>query len=586
MALLGVILALAAMLRLWAIADNGFGTEYYAASVRSMLHSGHLLLYGSFDPLGFVSIDKPPLAFWIQAGFAAVLGFHGWAIHLPQALAGTASVAILYFLVRRYFGVAAGMLAAASFAVTPIAIAIDRSNNTDSLLVLCLLLSARVALAGGGPALVGAMALLGLAFEVKMLAALVCGPALLAGWWLATALGWRARLGWLAASAAALVIVGLSWAVIFDLTPAKDRPYAGSSTSNSMLELIVVHNGLQRFVRDPPPALPPSALIERPELYDAVPVGPLRLAHPNLAGQFAWFLPLALLGAVLAWPRHRASAALWGLWALTYGLVYSAAGGIFHIYYLATLAPPLAALCGIGVATLYRGDRRLLAAALAATALWQALIVGSHLAWSSWWLLAPIFALAAALVVLVRKPVAMAGCAGALLVLPVAWSLSAILAPGNLMLPSASLARWQGGDDGRGPVLSGFVGQPAYDPHLAEFLIANRGTARFVIAAVSTRMMAPLIVHGDLPVMALGGFSGDDPILTLEAFKTMVERGELRFVLLPRAVSFAGRDVAQGRNQHIVRWIRVNGRVVDRKEWSSQALAATRGLVLYDLRRD
>ena len=101
-------LLIAAVLRLWRLENNGFGTAYYAAGVRSMLQGAWLFFYNSFDPAGFISLDKPPLAFWIQTAFAAVLGYSGWTIHLPQALAGIASVALLYRLVRRPFGVAAG----------------------------------------------------------------------------------------------------------------------------------------------------------------------------------------------------------------------------------------------------------------------------------------------------------------------------------------------------------------------------------------------------------------------------------------------------------------------------------------------
>ena len=86
-ACLAAVLLLAAFLRLWRLEDNGFGTAYYAAGVRSLLQGGALFFYNSFDPAGFVSLDKPPLAFWIQAAFARLLGFSGWAIHLPQALA-------------------------------------------------------------------------------------------------------------------------------------------------------------------------------------------------------------------------------------------------------------------------------------------------------------------------------------------------------------------------------------------------------------------------------------------------------------------------------------------------------------------
>ena len=35
-------------------------------AVRSMSQSWHNFLYNSFDPAGFISVDKPPVALWIQ----------------------------------------------------------------------------------------------------------------------------------------------------------------------------------------------------------------------------------------------------------------------------------------------------------------------------------------------------------------------------------------------------------------------------------------------------------------------------------------------------------------------------------------
>ena len=71
-------------------------TRYYAATVLSMLQSWHTFFFVSFDPGGFVTVDKPPLGFWIQAASARLLGFSGLSILLPEALAGVASVAVLY----------------------------------------------------------------------------------------------------------------------------------------------------------------------------------------------------------------------------------------------------------------------------------------------------------------------------------------------------------------------------------------------------------------------------------------------------------------------------------------------------------
>jgi 4-amino-4-deoxy-L-arabinose transferase-like glycosyltransferase len=567
------VLLVAAVLRLMRLDDNGVGTAYYAAGVRSMLQGAWLFFYNAFDPAGFISLDKPPIAFWIQTVFAAILGYSGWSIHLPQALAGVASVALLYRLVRPV-GAPAAIIAALLLAIMPIAVAIDRSNNTDPWLILFLLLATRVALRGRGLSLVVAMALLGLAFNTKMLAALVCGPALLAGWLLAGSLDWRQRLGWMTAAAITLAVVSLCWAVAFDLTPKASRPYAGSSHDNSMLELIVMHNGLDRFVRTTPAPAPTPAQTTRFVAYDAVPVGPLRLATPSLAMQFAWTLPLAVLGAVFAWRRRRAQVALWSIWALAYGIVYSLAGGIFHAYYLATLGPPLAALAGIGCFELWRRGSTHLAIGLGAAALWQAYIAGASLGWMSIWVGFPAVALLAAIAAQWRakRPPAVIGGA-ALLVLPALWALSTVFAPGNLTLPSASLPRWLGIDDGRGPILSRDWKALTDDPKLQAFLQEHRGNARFLLAAPNALLAAPVIIGTGQPVMAFGGFFGNDPVMSIDAFAKAVERGEVRFVVL----------ATNRRTRDFERWVRAHGTIVDPSQWRSLPPEPRRAIVLYDL---
>jgi 4-amino-4-deoxy-L-arabinose transferase-like glycosyltransferase len=584
---IGTVLVLAAVVRLWRLDANGFGTEYYAAGVRSALQGGTLLFYNSFDPAGFISLDKPPVAFWIQAAFAKLLGFSGWTIHLPQALAGVGSVALLYGLVRRPFGIAAATIAALLMALMPVTVAIDRSNNTDPWLVFFLLLAAWAALRGRGGSLVVAMALLGVAFNVKMLAALICGPALLAGWWWASTLDFRRRLGWMVAAGATLAIVSLSWSIAFDLTPSASRPYAGSTADNSMLELVVVHNGLERFVRlrprQPRPVQAQQAQTQQAqpyENYDSVPVGPLRLAAPQLATQFAWLLPLALIGLFLVRRRDKvdASLVLWGVWLFTYGIVFSAAGGIFHVYYLATLAPPVAALAGLGAVRLWRRGAGWLAAGLALCAAWQIYLAGASLGWMSPWLAAPAIAVVLGALTLFRgkRPPAMVG-GLALLVLPAAWALSAIFSPGNLMLPSASLARWLGLNDGRGPLLSRNFNALSGDPKLHEFLLAHRGDARFIVAAPTTNLVAPVIIHTGQPAMAFGGFFGNEPILPLDAFAEKVKRGEVRYVLL---------GGGRGRQSDFTRWVQANGKPVDESEWRSMTADGRRSLQLYDVKPD
>jgi 4-amino-4-deoxy-L-arabinose transferase-like glycosyltransferase len=154
--------------------------------------------------------------------------------------------------------------------------------------------------------------------------------------------------------------------------------------------------------------------------------------------------------------------------------------------------------------------------------------------------------------------------------LPAAWALSAILSPGSVLLPSSSLPRWLGIDDKRGPILSGNFPPGTEDPQLHEFLLANRGTARFLAATTNTRIAAPIIIATGQPVMAVGGYFGIDPILTLDAFQQRVAQGDVRYFLLGRR-----------RAGPLARWVMANGRKVDEVEWRSWQSTP---LSLYDLK--
>src|SRR5438105_3868908 len=177
---LGFALALAVGLNLWNLSQNGYGNSYYAVAVQSMLKSWHNFFFASYDGGGFITVDKPPVGLWIQALSTKLFGFSGLSLLLPEALAGLASVALVFYLVRRVFGSLAGVIAAFAVALTPIAVAIDRTNNMDSLLVLTLVLAAwAISLAAErgrlGLLLLG-VTLVGIGFNIKMLEAWIVLP--------------------------------------------------------------------------------------------------------------------------------------------------------------------------------------------------------------------------------------------------------------------------------------------------------------------------------------------------------------------------------------------------------------------------
>ena len=170
---------------------TGSTTSTTRPAVRSMMASWHAFFYNSFDPAGFVSVDKPPLALWIQVASVKLFGFRPSAVLLPQVIEGVAAVAVLSHLVRRHWGAAAGLLAGLFLALTPIAVAVDRSGTpTPASCWCCCWRPGRSCVAaerGHRGFLLLAMALIGLGFNVKMLAAFVVLPTFALVYWLGAA---------------------------------------------------------------------------------------------------------------------------------------------------------------------------------------------------------------------------------------------------------------------------------------------------------------------------------------------------------------------------------------------------------------
>jgi 4-amino-4-deoxy-L-arabinose transferase-like glycosyltransferase len=604
---LAAILLLATLLRTWSLGENGFGRTYYAAAVKSQLASWHNLFFNAFDPAGFVSIDKPPVAIWLQTLSAKLIGFHGPAMLLPQVVEGLVAVVLVYLIVVRTFGRGASLLSALLLAITPIAVAADRSNNTESCLVVALLaaiwLGMRAAETGQLALLCGAMAALGIGFNIKMAAAWALAPVLLAAYLLAGGLRLELRR-LLHVGVASLVLLGvsLSWVAAFDLVAPERRPYAGSTTGNSMLELVLQHNGLARFRQtreagvsgsNSAATTKASAPDSLPPMWDTSPPGPLRLLRPLQAGQAGWWLPFAIAGAILGWAltgsmsetrARRIATGIWVGWVAAYWVPYSFAGGVFHTYYLAALGPPLAALAGIGAAELWRrwrhanGSALLLPGLVALTAIWQAYLVLGQTEpgaprWLAW-LLGGVLAVAlagAALASVGARPTArsaghyktpaLAFALACLLVLPITAASSVVLLRPNVILPAADLAAY-----GRPqPDMARFAQRTAASREkLIGFLKSQHMGETFLVAVPNALIAAPLIMATGLPVMPIGGYAGIDPILGPRDLERLVASGRLRFLMTG---GFTISRNSEPRQRPLVDWARVNGRPVDPALW-------------------
>ena len=361
------ILLLSGFLNLYQINKEGFGNTYYAAGVKSMLTSWQNFFFVSFDPSGFVSLDKPPLGFWIQTISAKILGFSGWSVIFPQAIAGIISVFIVYRIVLITSGLNAGTLAALFMAVTPIAVATNRNNTIDSLLLLTSLLAVwavyKALETGNLIWLLICLGFIGLGFNIKMAQALLILPGCLLLYWVIAPFSNQKKIHYLFLGGIVLIFVSCIWMTFVELTPPNQRPFVGGSQNNSPFELAITYNGISRWIGLPQTSTNTSQNTEANQPNDGIlpdetgNPGVFRLFNRQLGGQVSWLLPIAIfiLGFSLlsTWKSKTPLARfhfeiLWGGWLIAC-LAFFSFGAFFHRHYLIMLAPPVSALSAIGL---------------------------------------------------------------------------------------------------------------------------------------------------------------------------------------------------------------------------------------------
>ncbi|MBT8226161.1 MAG: glycosyltransferase family 39 protein, partial [Dactylosporangium sp.] len=346
------------VLYLWGLGASGWGNAFYSAAVQAGATSWKAFFFGSFDAANFITVDKTPAAIWLMALSARLFGVNAWSILVPQALAGVATVGLLYATVRRWSGPSAGLLAGTVCATTPVAALMFRFNNPDALLVLLLVAGAYCVVRATESASWRWLALAGVAvgfgYLTKMLQVLLVLPAFALVYLVAAPTSGRRRLGHLLLAGLTMVVSAGWWIAIVELTPARYRPYIGGSQHNSILELTLGYNGLGRLNGVETGSVGARSWGE---------TGWDRLLGADLGGQASWLLPAALLLLVLGLiatrraprgDRTRAGLLLWGGWLLVTWLTFSYMQGIFHAYYTVALAPAIGAIVGIGGALLLR----------------------------------------------------------------------------------------------------------------------------------------------------------------------------------------------------------------------------------------
>lgn len=491
-----------------------------------------------------------------------------------------------------------------------------------------------------------------------------------------------------------LILVSLSWAFIVDLIPEGNRPYVGSSTNNSVMELIIGHNGLERLgigskstqgggvpggmdgknqqktdgtssatknknseqtskengqtggdtpsidndqMQGQPPSMdngemqgaPPNTQDEgkrnaNPPNGDGkgpsgMPPGDNGIQKPNgggmggtfggqevasvarlfsnnsLSDQIIWLFPLALFGFMAAAikeklnktsdNKRKLSLVLWSMWLLPEFIYFSFTKGLFHPYYLTMLAPPIAALAGIGIVSMWELYNEegwkswILPVALIADGLTQILILSYHYNISN---TAKILSTIVAVLCIVssiilaivnlrknkkdilkfknikfKKSLVTIALMG-LLTTPLVCSATTIFYPVSGTFPSAGLSLITNKQK------DGFNmdNSNSGNTKLIEFLKSHKTNEKYLLVTSSTNGYASdIIINTGESVMALGGFFGTDKVIDLDEFKKLVNNGEIRYVMVGGMGGNSSSD--------IMNWVKENGKVVSESEWKN-----------------
>ncbi|MHA8111443.1 glycosyltransferase family 39 protein [Lactobacillaceae bacterium Melli_B4] len=637
-------LVIALVLYTWKIWESGSANDFYTSAITSMTQNFKNFWYASFDPAGYITVDKPPVALWFMAISAKIFGVHQWSVVLPSVLFGLGSVYLMYRLVKPKFGRLAGNLAAFAMTITPIVVADSRTNNMDATLVYFLLLAIYLLQKAVDKKniwfLVTSFAVIGVAFNVKMLQAFMILPGMVLYYWLAAHVNWKKKIGNLSLATVALVIFTLIWPVSVDMTSASKRPYEGGSEHNSVLELAFGYNGTERLLgqstgtggafpgmgsnsksktnttQGQPGGTPPTGTGQTNGKQNANQgnnaggpggqqpggtrrggkmggggmggaggafnigtAGPFRLFQDQLGPQISWFLPFSIIGMISAFAffidrkrkwyqltENQKEIVMWAGWLVpVYG--FFSVASFFHPYYTIMLAPPIAAFFGIGLVTMLKQlkaaasfkdwKRYLLPFAVVSTAALQAWYVSSYYVWATWLILIAGILFGIGLLLKPAKPLKSFTIGGLVTIMlaPAFWSMTPAIAGQSAAIPSAGpdlLSSGQGGG-------MGGIGNGSVNNKLLKYLEKNQGNAKFLFATDDSGTAAPYIIKTGKAVMAMGGFNGTDPAITLTQFKKLVKTGQLKYY-------YSGGKSGSS-NSAIINWIKKNATKVKASEY-------------------
>lgn len=585
-----LILMLALFLYSWQIGNASTTNAYYTQLITTMTKSWHAFWIAGFDPNNVSTGTQPPVALWFMAMSANCFGVHTWSLVLPSIGFGVGSVALIYQLITPIFGRVSGRLAALAMTLTPVVVTNLRTNNLDTtllffLLLACLLLEKALTQNHLGW-LIGSFAMIGIAFNIKLMQAFLILPIMVMIYWLANTTSWRQKLTHLSLAAVTLIALSVVWPLSIDLTATQ------TATQTSVLQLAFSTNTNQSLLAQSsytsnnsttqPKQLAnstshpsqatvtsmTSSAINRPD-PNRTTATTRSLVQATIGSQGSWLLPFAIFGLFggLSFFRdtkrkwwqftdRQQQLLLWTGWLLpVYGLLMINA---FQADTLVMLAPAIAALFGITLpvlirlyhqSTLNNWQYYLLPLAIVTTTSLQAWYVYNYYALLAWLLLA-IGATVSMVLISGRQRRALRWfiTIGLLTVAitPAWWSLTPALAATNRTTHTT------------------VASSATLDAKLLNYLTINQGAAKYLMATDQTATAAPYMMKTGQPAIALGGYNGTTTTLTLTQFKRLVTSGQVRFYY----------TTGNTASTAITRWIKANAKKVALSQYQTRPTLA------------
>ncbi|HEX9060113.1 MAG TPA: dolichyl-phosphate-mannose--protein mannosyltransferase, partial [Clostridia bacterium] len=350
------------------------------------------------------------------------------------------------------------------------------------------------------------------------------------------------------------------------------------------------------------------------------PAGITRLFSKNvLSDQIVWFIPIALLGFIAAAFKEKLrfvlnnnkkqALVLWFMWFFPEFIYFSFNTGLFHSYYLTMMAPPIAALTGIGIVSMWDMYKNggwkswFLPLALFINGAIQLLVLSYFFGSSE---LVKIFiafliglcftsVLVLSAVNLFKKKessveesipntksnrllgikkILLFTAVAGLLVSPLAGSAAAMFHSVGTNIPVAGLELMSSTSQGSSQI--GFRGlYQENTTDLIKFLNSHTVNGKSQIVAISSNTAESLILNSNLYVGSLSGFAGNEKVMSLGQFKEKVKSGDIRYILTNN-----GGDHRDSSNSEILTWVKENGKLVSYASADSNQNSSEQ---LYDL---